>query len=187
MTAAGGGPQSDLRRAALTPSSSPNDALPLVDARQLSFNQATAEWASLRAVVDACARHGVPGISVWRHKLAEVGVDVAARLIRDAGLHVSSVCRGGMFPAASAAERAARIDDSRRAIDEAAALGAEVLVLVCGAAPNRDISAAREMVADGIAAIAPYAAERHVGSELSRSTPRLRRRGRASRRCARRV
>ncbi|MEP7347146.1 MAG: sugar phosphate isomerase/epimerase family protein [Gemmatimonadaceae bacterium] len=136
--------------------------MPLVDARLLSFNQATAERASLRDVVDACARHEVPGISVWRHKLTETGVDVAARLIRDAGLKVSSVCRGGMFPAATAAERAARIDDNRRAIDEAAALCAEVLVLVCGAAPDRDISAAREMVADGIAAIAPYAAERHV-------------------------
>jgi sugar phosphate isomerase/epimerase len=87
---------------------------------------------------------------------------MAARMIRDAGLWVSSLCRGGMFPAATAAERAVRIDDNRRAIDEAATLGAEVLVLVCGAAPDRDLSAARQMVADGIAAIAPYAAERNV-------------------------
>lgn len=156
------GPLSDLGRATLSPSESPDDAAPFTDARLLSFNQATAERASLREVVDACARHGVPSISVWRHKLAESGVYQAARMIRDAGLLVSSLCRGGMFPAATAAERATRIDDNRRAIDEAAELGAEVLVLVCGAAPDRDISAAREMVADGIAAIAPHAAERHV-------------------------
>jgi len=67
-----------------------------------------------------------------------------------------------MFPAPTAAERSAKIDDNRRAIDEAATLGAEVLVLVCGAAPDRDIAAAREMVADGIATIAPYAADRGV-------------------------
>jgi len=67
-----------------------------------------------------------------------------------------------MFPAATSGERAARIDDNRRAIDDAATLGAEVLVLVCGAAPDRDISAARTMVADGIAAIVPYAAERRI-------------------------
>src|SRR6185436_9949358 len=103
-----------------------------------------------------------PGISIWRHKLTETGLERAARLVRDAELRVSSVCRGGMFPALSASERSARIDDNRRAIDEAATLGAEVLVLVCGAAPDRDISGAREMVADGIAAIAPYAAARHV-------------------------
>jgi sugar phosphate isomerase/epimerase len=67
-----------------------------------------------------------------------------------------------MFPALTTAERAARIDDNRRAIDEAAALGAEVLVLVCGAASGRDIAGAREMVADGIAAVRPYAAERGI-------------------------
>src|SRR5437868_15320578 len=55
-----------------------------------------------------------------------------------------------------------RIDDDRRASDEAATRGAEGLVRVCGAAPDRDSGAAREMVADGIAAIAPYAAERGV-------------------------
>jgi sugar phosphate isomerase/epimerase len=135
------------------------EAVPFANADRLSFNQATAERASLPAVVEACARGGISFISIWRHKLAETGVERAARLIGDAGLRVSSLCRGGMFPALGAAERAARIDDNRRAIDEAAAIGAEVLVLVCGAAADRDIAAAREMVADGIAAIAPYAAE----------------------------
>jgi sugar phosphate isomerase/epimerase len=134
----------------------------LEDAARLSFNQATAERASLSDVIESCARHGVPGISIWRHKLAEAGVERAAKQLRDAGLWVSSVCRGGMFPALTASERAERIDDNRRAIDDAATLGAEVLVLVCGASPDRDISSARAMVADGIAAIAPYAAERGV-------------------------
>jgi sugar phosphate isomerase/epimerase len=156
------GPQSDLGRATLAPTASPDDAAPLRDATRLSFNQATAERAALPDVIEACARHAVPGISIWRHKLAETGVDRAARQLRDAGLWVSSLCRGGMFPASSAAERAARIEDNRRALDDAATLGAEVLVLVCGAAPDRDIGAARAMVADGIAAIAPYALERGV-------------------------
>jgi sugar phosphate isomerase/epimerase len=151
-----------LGRVTLTASASEFDAAPLKDASRLSFNQATAERASLSDVIEACARHGVPGISIWRHKLADTGVERTAKQLRDAGLWVSSVCRGGMFPALTASERAARLDDNRRAIDDAATLGAEVLVLVCGAAADRDISAAREMVADGIAAIAPYAAERGV-------------------------
>ena len=131
---------------------------------RLSLNQITVERASLDEAVEACARHGVPNIAVWRHKLAETGLERAARLIRGAGLRVSSVCRGGMFPAATGAERAARIDDNRRAVDEAAALCADVLVLVCGAAPlpSKDIAAARRMVADGIAALVPYARERGV-------------------------
>jgi sugar phosphate isomerase/epimerase len=151
-----------LGRVTLTSSASADDAVPLKDATRLSFNQATAERASLSDVIESCARHGVPGVSIWRHKLAELGVERAAKQLRDAGLWVSSVCRGGMFPALTAAERAERIDDNRRAIDDAATLGAEVLVLVCGASADRDISAARAMVADGIAAIAPYAAERNV-------------------------
>jgi len=129
---------------------------------RLSLNQITTERASLGETVDACARHGVPYVAVWRHKLAEVGLDRAARLVRDAGVRVSSVCRGGMFPAPTPAERAARLEDNRRAVDEAAVLGAEVLVLVCGPAPDRDIAAARRMVADGIAELAPYARERGV-------------------------
>jgi sugar phosphate isomerase/epimerase len=99
---------------------------------------------------------------VWRHKLHEVGVEHAARVVRDAGLRVSSLCRGGMFPAATEAARRERIDDNRRAVDETVALGAPVLVLVCGASPDRDIAGARAMVRDGIAAIESYATERGV-------------------------
>src|SRR5262245_40853422 len=135
---------------------------PLTDLSRLSLNQITTQRWSLREAVEGCARAGIPAIGVWRDKLAEVGLDQAVRLVRDAGLHVSSVCRGGMFPAASPAERRARIDDSRRAVDEAAALGADVLVLVCGPAPDKAIGAAREMVREGIAALLPYAQERGV-------------------------
>src|SRR5690606_16701615 len=70
--------------------------------------------------------------------------------------------RGGMFPAPSAAERKARIEDNLRAIDEAATLQAEVLVLVCGASVDVEIRAAREMIRDGIGEILPYAIERGV-------------------------
>ena len=129
---------------------------------RLSFNQITADRVSLAQVVDACARHEIPYVGLWRHHIKQVGLDTAVRSVRDAGVRVSSVCRGGMFPAATREERARRIDDNLRAIDETAALGAPLLVLVCGAAPDRDIAAARRMVADGIAGIVDYAAERSV-------------------------
>jgi sugar phosphate isomerase/epimerase len=132
---------------------------PLTDLSRLSLNQATTQRWSLREAVEGCARAGIPAIGLWRDKIAEAGLTQAVRHVRDAGLHVSSVCRGGMFPAATPAERQARIDDNKRAVDEAAALGADVLVLVCGAAPDKDIAAARGMVRDGIAAVLPYAQE----------------------------
>ncbi len=135
---------------------------PLSDLARLSLNQMTTERWNVREAVEGCARAGIPAIGLWRHKVADTGLRESARLVRDAGLQVSSLCRGGMFPAATAAERRERIDDNRRAIDEAAELGTEVLVLVCGPAPDRDLVAARTMVADAIAELAPYAGERGI-------------------------
>ena len=132
------------------------------DYTRLSLNQITTNRWSLAEALDGCLRAQVPAIGIWRHKIAEVGLPESRRLVRDAGLHVSSVCRGGMFPAATAEERAVRIEDNRRAIDEAAELGADTLVLVCGPGPDRDIKAARRMVEDAIAALVPYARERKV-------------------------
>src|SRR5215218_333573 len=103
---------------------------PFTGISRLSLNQATTQRWSLREAITGCARAGIPSIGIWRDKLAEASVAEAARMVRDAGLHVSGLCRGGMFPAATATERAARIDDNRRAIDEAAELAADVLVLV---------------------------------------------------------
>jgi sugar phosphate isomerase/epimerase len=135
---------------------------PFKNLSRLSLNQATTQHWSLSAAVEGCARAGIPAIGIWRDKLAEAGLDSAVRFVRDAGMRVSSLCRGGMFPAATAAERQARIDDNRCAIDDAAALDADVLVLVCGPAPDRDIQSARSMVADAIGQLIPYAAERGV-------------------------
>lgn len=132
------------------------------DLARLSLNQKTTDGWSVREAVAGCVNAGIPWIGLWRDKVADAGLAESAKITRDAGVRVSSLCRGGAFPAATAAERSARIADNRRAIDEAAALGTDVLVLVCGAAPDKDIDAARHMVAEGIAAVAPYAAERGI-------------------------
>jgi sugar phosphate isomerase/epimerase len=128
---------------------------------RLSLNQITTEKRDLLETVDACVAAGIGWIGAWRHKI-DPDPARSAQLIRDAGLRVSSLCRGGFFPASTAAERRARIEDNLRAIDEAQALGTDVLVLVVGPAPDRDITAARKMVAEGIAEIVPYARERGV-------------------------
>jgi sugar phosphate isomerase/epimerase len=128
---------------------------------RLSLNQMTAGKAMLREVVDACVKHGVEWIGPWRHAIGD-DPEAAGRMIREAGLRVSSLCRGGMFPAATEEERRKKIDDNLRAIDEAAALGTDLLVLVNGPAPGRDIDGARQMVVDGIAAIVEHAEQRGV-------------------------
>jgi len=126
----------------------------------LSINLATVrqQW-NLREAVEACARHGIQAVDPWRDQVAAIGLADAARVIKDNGMRVTGYCRGGMFPAADAAGRRAAIDDNKRAIDEAATIGAECLVFVVGGLPpgSRDLAAARRMVADGLAAILPHA------------------------------
>jgi sugar phosphate isomerase/epimerase len=109
--------------------------------------------------VEGCLRHGVTAISPWRDQVAAIGLREAVRIVKANGLRVTGLCRGGMFPAETPDGRQAAIDDNLRAIDEAAALSAECLVLVVGGLPgsSKDIAGAREMVADGIAAMLPHA------------------------------
>lgn len=123
------------------------------DPGRLSFNQMTADHLSLDDVVEACARAGIAWVGPWRHKL----VPGSAERIRAAGLQVSSLCRGGFFPAAGEAERRQRADDNRRAVEEAAELGTDVLVLVCGGAPGPELDRARAMVLQGIEQLVPHA------------------------------
>jgi sugar phosphate isomerase/epimerase len=119
----------------------------------MSLNTATVreKW-SLREAIEGCARHGIRGISPWRDKLAELGAKEAARLIRDNGLAVTGLCRGGMFPAADRKGRQAALDDNLRAIEDAATIGARCLVLVAGGLPSgsKDLAGARAMVRDGL-------------------------------------
>ncbi|NVO16674.1 MAG: sugar phosphate isomerase/epimerase [Rhodoplanes sp.] len=126
----------------------------------LSINLATVrqQW-NVGQAVEACARHGIRAIDPWRDQVAAFGLAESAKVIEDHGMRVTGYCRGGMFPAVDAAGRQAAIDDNRRAIDEAATIGAECLVLVVGGLPkgSRDIVAAREMVAEGLAAVLPHA------------------------------
>ena len=124
------------------------------DLAPLSINTATLKNLTLRDATEALSRHGIRTIAPWRDRLAECGVAEAARLLADHGMAVSGLIRGGMFTSGEGA-----LDDNRRAIDEAASIGASCLVLVAGglAAGSRDIAEAREIVRDGIAALLPHA------------------------------
>lgn len=144
------------------------------DHRWLSINTATVrKQGDLLQIIEACARHGIRAISPWRDQVAGVGLEAAVRAVHDANLRLSGYCRGGMFPA-DAAQRDAMRDDNRRAVDEAAALGAVCLVLVVGglpqfsrpgSAPSKDLAGARAQVEDGIAELLDYA--RGVGMPLA--------------------
>ncbi|MFO1144197.1 MAG: sugar phosphate isomerase/epimerase family protein [Amaricoccus sp.] len=132
--------------------------MPAVEGLSINLATVRAQW-DMREAVDGCLRHGITAVCPWRDQVAAMGLVAAARLVRDAGVRVTGLCRGGFFPASTATERARAVDDNKRAVDEAAMLGADCLVIVAGGLPagSRDIGAARAMVLDGLAAMLPYA------------------------------
>lgn len=131
---------------------------------RFSINQMTVKQLALPELVGACTELGVRHVGLWREPAQAYGVQAAATLVRDAGLTVSTLCRGGFLTAVEPDARAAAIDDNKRAVDEAVALDTKVLVLVSGGLPagSRDLHGARERIADALGELAPYAAERGV-------------------------
>ena len=124
---------------------------------RLSINQYTVRNWKIPQLLAGCAAEQISFVSLWRDKVAETGLEETVRLLGDTGIRVSSLCRGGFFPAATAAEESITWEENQRAVDEAAALGAEVLVLVCGGIVNHDLDRSREMVVRGIDRLLPYA------------------------------
>lgn len=143
------------------------------DHRWLSINTATVrrqrgqDWALLE-IIAACAARGIRAISPWRDQVHAAGLAATVRAVRDHGLELSGYCRGGMFTYADNAGRQAVRDDNLRALDEACELAAACLVLVVGGLPgalagraaHKDIAAAREQVAEGVAVLLEEARRR---------------------------
>ncbi|MBC7270130.1 MAG: sugar phosphate isomerase/epimerase [Streptomyces sp.] len=119
----------------------------------------TVKQLTLPELADACGVLGVRNVGLWREPVQQYGVEAAAKLVRDAGLTVTTLCRGGFLTALDAEARARALDDNRRAVDEAATLGTDTLVLVSGGLPpgSKDLHGARERIADALAELGPYA------------------------------
>jgi sugar phosphate isomerase/epimerase len=131
---------------------------------RFSINQMTVKQLSMPELVESCLELGVPGVGLWREPVQSYGLDATAKLVRDAGLAVTTLCRGGFLTAIDPGERVRALDDNRAAVDEAATLGTDTLVLVSGGLPagSKDLHGARERIADALGELGPYAAERGV-------------------------
>jgi len=132
-------------------------AKPLTDFSRLCLHTITTKPWSLDQACKEYARVGVKGISVWRDALTGRDVKASGKQLRDAGLSILSLVRGGFFPAQAVANRQKAVDENRRCIDEAAALGAPIIVLVCGAVAGQSLAESRKQIAEGIAAVLPHA------------------------------
>ncbi|MGW5466948.1 sugar phosphate isomerase/epimerase family protein [Streptomyces chartreusis] len=134
------------------------------DLSRFSINQMTVKQLSMPELAEECGRLGIGNVGLWREPVQSYGLEATAKLVRDAGLTVTTLCRGGFLTAIEPDERAKALDDNRLAVDEAATLGTDVLVLVSGGLPtgSRDLRGARERIADALGELGPYAEERGV-------------------------
>jgi sugar phosphate isomerase/epimerase len=136
----------------------------------LSINTATVRKSRgqdlpLTDIIEACARLNISAISPWRDQVAAVGLNTISKLVKTHGLKLSGYCRGGMFPAATAAGIQAAYADNRQAVDEACELNAPCLVLVVGGLPgalagqaaHKNIQQSRDHVFEGIEKLLAYA------------------------------
>lgn len=139
-------------------SASTTTNLPPPDPARLSIHTITTKPWGLDVAVRKYAEAGIRGVTVWRQALEPFGAVEGAKLISASGLSCTALCRGGFFPAKTASGRQAALDDNRRALEDAATIGAPMLVLVCGAVPGMPLTEARKQTADAIAALEPYAA-----------------------------
>ncbi len=129
---------------------------------RLSLNQITIKAWSIPELANACVDRGVEAVALWRHNIADTGLDESVRIISDAGLRVSSVCRGGMFPSPISTGFKENIEENLRAIDEANALEAAALIMVCGPRSGLTFPEARSQVRRGIETILPHAIDAGV-------------------------
>jgi sugar phosphate isomerase/epimerase len=139
----------------------------LSDLNACSINTATLGFqAPLGTIIEAVARAGFGGIAPWRREVEGGNVAGLARQIHDAGLKLSGYCRSPYLPAATRSAFLENVEANKRALDDAAVLGAPVFVMVVGSLPegSRDIEDARKQVREGVAILLEHG--RKVGVRI---------------------
>lgn len=129
------------------------------DLRSCSINTATLGFqAPIFEVIDAVARAGFGGIAPWRREVEGQDVRAVAKYIRDARLAVTGYCRSTYIPATTREGFAMNVEANRKAIADAALLGASCFVMVVGSLPagSKDLAAARAQVADAAGLLTTY-------------------------------
>ena len=134
----------------------------LHDLSRLCIHTITTKPWSIEQAAEHYAQAEVSGITVWRDALKGRNIVQTGEMLRAHNLSIVSLCRGGFFPSTSAHKRQTAVDENKRAVDEAAALGAPLVVLVCGADPDQSLSTSRQQIREGIEAVLPHAEANRV-------------------------
>lgn len=129
----------------------------LTDFSRLCVHTLTTRPWNIEECVKNYASAGIHGITVWRNVLENQNLSEVKKMLDDHGMTVVSLARGGFFPSVDASKRQVAIDDNLWAIEQAAGIGAPLIVLVCGADGKQSLEKSREQIAEGITKILPSA------------------------------
>jgi len=127
------------------------------DLSKLCVHTLTTKPWGIEDCVKNYSKAGIHGITIWRNVLENRNLTAVKSLLDDHGMTVISLCRGGFFPSIDASKRKLAIDDNLLAIEQAAAVGAPLIVLVCGADGGQSLMKSREQIAEGIMQLLPVA------------------------------
>ena len=126
--------------------------------------QTNKPW-TIEECITQYAAAGISAISIWRHLLEGKDLSEIKELLIKNEMEVVALVRGGFFPSVDDKQRALALEDNRLAMEQAAALGAPQVVLVCGADPNQSLKVSRQQIKEGITALLPQA--ERLGVKLS--------------------
>ncbi|CAI8178614.1 MAG: Inosose isomerase [Flavobacteriaceae bacterium] len=126
--------------------------------------QTNKPW-TIEECITQYAAAGISAISIWRHLLEGKDLSEIKELLIKNEMEVVALVRGGFFPSVDDKQRALALEDNRLAMEQAAALGAPQVVLVCGADPNQSLKVSRQQIKEGIIALLPQA--ERLGVKLS--------------------
>ena len=121
----------------------------------------TKPW-SIDEIIDNYLEAEIKGVSVWRNVLEGCDPIKVGMKLSNAGLVPVSLVRGGFFPGRTEAERKSAIEDNKHAIEEASAINAPLVVLVCGAVPGRSIQDSLAQIEAGLESILPFSEQNNV-------------------------
>jgi sugar phosphate isomerase/epimerase len=127
------------------------------DLSKLCIHTLTTKPWNIQQCIENYSAAGIRGITIWRNVLEGRNLAEVRKRLDDSGLDVVSVARGGFFPSIEEDKRQAAIDDNLLAIEQAAAVAAPLIVLVCGADCRQPLEKSRDQIREGIAKILPQA------------------------------
>ena len=129
----------------------------LTDFSKLCVHTLTTKPWGIEECIKNYTEAGIYAITIWRNVLENKNLKEVRKHLEDSQMKVVSLCRGGFFPSVNQQKRKEAIDDNLLAIQQAATVGAPLIVLVCGADPGQPLDKSREQILEGIMKILPAA------------------------------